>query len=86
MWLPVMRIKNDGEVTFDFETIEGHKEEFVFQVAEVNKALGSVAYVVDKAYRVVRDKSMETGEDMSHMVHKPTKKTYRFRRDRNVWI
>ena len=80
------RIPNEGEISFDFETIEGHKETFIFQVAEVNKALGSVAYVVDRAFRVVYDKNMETGEDMSYMVHKPTKKTFRFRRTRNVWV
>ena len=48
--------------------------------------MGSVAYVVDRAFRVVYDKNMETGEDMSYMVHKPTKKTFRFRRERNVPI
>ena len=58
----------------------------MFQIANVNKALGSVAYTVDRAYRVVFDKNMETGEDMSYMTHKATKKTYRFRRERNVWI
>ena len=80
------RIKNEGEIDFDFESIEGHKEVFVFQIADVNKALGSVAYVVDKAFRVVYDKNMDTGEDMSYMIHKPSKKTFRFRRERNVWI
>ena len=80
------RIKNEGEIDFDFESIEGHKETFVFQIADVNKALGSVAYVVDKAFRVVYDKNMDTGEDLSYMIHKPSKKTFRFRRERNVWI
>ena len=47
------RIPNKGEITFDFESLEGHKESFVFQIAAVNKALGSVAYVVDQAFRVV---------------------------------
>ena len=80
------RIPNEGEIDFEFETAEGHTETFVFQVAEVNKALGSVAYVVDRAFRVVYDKNMTTGEDMSYMVHKPSGKTFRLRRDRNVWI
>ena len=31
------RIKNEGEITFDFESLEGHKESFVFQIAAVNK-------------------------------------------------
>ena len=80
------RIPNEGEVTFDFTSVEGHKEAFVFQIAEVNKALGSVAYVVDRNFRVVFDKHMKTGEDVSYMVHKPTRKSFRFRRERNVWI
>ena len=82
----IERITNQGEIDFDFESVEGHKETFVFQIADVNKALGSVAYVVDTAFRVVYDKNMETGEDMSYMVHKPSKKPFRFRRERNVWI
>ena len=57
----------------DFQSVEGHISN-----------IGSVAYSVDRAYRVVFDKNMETGEDMSYMTHKPTKKTYRFRRERNV--
>ena len=76
----VERIANQGEIDFDFESVEGHKETFVFQIADVNKALGSVAYVVDTAFRVVYDKNMETGEDMSYMIHKPSKKSFRFRR------
>jgi hypothetical protein len=80
------RIKNEGEVTFDFESLEGHAESFVFQIAEVNKALGSGAYMVDHGFRVVYDKDMETGEDLSYMIHKLTKKVFRFRRERNVWI
>ena len=39
------RIKNEGEITFDFESLEGHKETLVFQIAAVNKALGSGAYI-----------------------------------------
>ena len=35
---------------------------------------------------MVYDKNMETGEDLSYMVHKPTKQAYRFRREKNVWI
>ena len=58
----------------------------IFQIAEVNKHLGSVAYFVDRDFRVVYDKNMVTGEDRSYMIHKQTKTTYRFRRERNIWI
>ena len=57
-----------------------------FQIAEVNKALGSISYLVDHGYRVVFDRDPISGRDMSCMVHKESKRTSRFRRDRNVWI
>lgn len=57
-----------------------------FQIAEVHKPLGAAEYFVDSAYRVVYDKNMATGEDMSYMIHKPGKKVYKFRRERNIWI
>ena len=80
------RIKNEGEITFDFESLEGHKESFVFQITCVNKALGSGAYMVDHGFRVVYDKDMQADEGLSNMIHKPTKRTFRFRREKNVWI
>jgi hypothetical protein len=80
------RIKNEGEITFDFESVEGHKESLGFQIAAVNKALGSGAYMVDHAFRVVYDKDMETNKDLSYMIHKPIKWAFRFRREKNVWI
>jgi hypothetical protein len=80
------RIRNEGEITFDFESLEGHQESFVFQIAEVNKALGAGAYMVDHGFRVVYDKDMDTDEDLSYMIHKASKRAFRFRRERNVWI
>ena len=80
------RIKNEGEITFDFESLEAHKEAFVSQMAAVNKALGSGAYMVHHGLRVVYDKDMETNEDLSYMIHKATKRAFRFRKDKNVWI
>ena len=79
-------INNEGEVDFPFESVEGHRQSMIFQIAEVNKPLGSVAYFVDRDFRVVYDKNMATGEDRSYMIHKPTRTGYRFRRERNVWI
>lgn len=80
------RISNEGEVDFLFEIIEGHKQSIIFQIVEVNKPLGSVAYFVDRNYRVVYDKNMTTGKDLSYMIFKLTRTTYRFRRERNIWI
>ena len=80
------KIPNEGEVDFGFELQEGHRVSLVFQIAEGNKPLGSVTYVVDKGFRVVYDKNMRTGEDMSYTTHKAIGKTFRFRSGRNVWI
>ena len=80
------RIPNEGEYDFAFSTSEGAPETMTFQIAEVNKALGSISYLVDHGYRVVFDRDPISGRDMSCMVHKESKRTSRFRRDRNVWI
>ena len=40
------RIPNEGEFDFEFSTQEGHEESMIFQIAEVNKALGAVSYLV----------------------------------------
>ena len=42
--------------------------------------------MVDYAFRVVYDKDMETNEDLSYMIHKPIKRAFGFRREKNVWI
>ena len=56
------------------------------QIAEVNKALGSVSYMVDRGFKVVFDKDPDTGVDLSMMVHKETGQATRFRRDKTVWV
>ena len=80
------RIPNEGEVDFMFTTTEGHDEELCMQIAEVNKALGSISYLVDRGYRVVFDKCMRTGKDLSLMIKKDTCRAAKFRRERNIWV
>ena len=80
------RIPNEGEVDFEFYTSEGHMEMLCMQIAEVNKTLGSVSYLVDRGYKIVFDKCERTGRDLSSMVHKKTGVATRFRRERNVWV
>ena len=80
------RIPNEGEIDFSFTTQEGNGENFVVQIAEVNKFLGSISYLVDQGFRVTFDKDAATGRDLSMMVHKLSGRTSRFRRDRNIWI
>ena len=80
------RIPNEGEFDFSFVTQEGHNETMVFQVAEVNNALGAVSYLVDNGYQVIFDKDLATGRDLSYMRHKASGRTTRYRRDRNIWV
>ena len=79
-------IKNEGEYDFNFTTVEGHDEVVVMQIAEVNKALGSVAYFVDHGYMVIFDKDAKTGKDLSRMIHKASGRISKFRREKNIWI
>ena len=80
------RIPNEGEVDFKFWTLEGEYENWLFQIAEVNKALGAIADRVDNNYRVVFDKNMETGHDSSYILNKRTKKIMKSSRIGNVWV
>ena len=80
-WIP-----NEGEVDFKFLTPDGNRERMVFQIAGVNNALGSVSYLVDKGYCVAFHKNLVTGTDFSFIVHKPSGRTTRFRRDRNIGV
>ena len=80
------RIPNEGEVEFEFETLEGELENWLFQIAEVNKALGAIADRVDNNYRVVFDKNMETGHDASYVLNKRTNKILKSSRVGNVWV
>ena len=79
------RIPNEGEVDFPFQTKEGKRHSWVFQVAEVNKVLAAVSALVDAGHRVVFDKDEETGTDLSFITNKKTGDSIRMIRDRNVW-
>ena len=57
------RIKNEGECDFHFETKEGHKESYTFQIAEVNEALMAVSYLVDTGHQAIFDQDEATGVD-----------------------
>ena len=54
----------------------------MFQIAEVNKAVGAVPQLVDRGFKVIFDKNMKTGQDMSLMLNKETNVAPRFRRER----
>ena len=77
-------IYNEGEYDFTFQTKEGHEEVVTMQIAQVNKALGSVAYFVDRGCQVIFDQDEITKEDLSRMVHKASGRVSTFRRERNI--
>ena len=79
-------IRNEGEYDFKFTTSEGHDEMVTMQIAQVNKALGSIAYFVDRGYQVIFDQDEDTKQDLSMMVHKKSSRKSKFRRERNIWI
>ena len=76
------RIPNEGEYDFAFSTSEGTPDTMTFQIDEVDKALGSISYLVDHGYRVVFDRDPISGRDVSCMTHKESQKTFSFRRDK----
>ena len=80
------KIPNEGETDFKFQTSEGSKESWTFQIAEVNKALGAVSDRVDNDFRVVFDKDSRTGRDASYMLDKKSKKAIKMTRLGNVWV
>jgi hypothetical protein len=80
------RIKNEGEVNFKFNTSSGDSKSMCFQVAEVNKALAAVSALVDSNHRVVFDRDMKTGADISFIIDKKTNLSTKMRRERNVWV
>ena len=69
-----------------FDTEDGKKLDWTFQIADVNKVLASVSYLVDNNHRVVFDQDEDTGEDISFITDKTSGDVIKMRRDRNVWI
>ena len=80
------RIPNEGECDFHVTTKDGTPEHYVFQIADVNKALCAVSYLVDHGHQVVFDQDPITGIDTSRIVHKRSGKTIPLKRERNVWM
>ena len=79
------RIPDAGECDFHLSTSDGQDENYTFQIAEVNKALCAVSYLVDQGNQVIFDQDEKTGVDTSRIVNKKTGKIIQLVRDRNVW-
>ena len=80
------RIPNEGEADLKFITSNGQNLSWVFQVAEVNKVLASVSYLVDTGHRVTFETDSQTGADVSSIIDEKTGKEVAMRRDNNVWV
>ena len=78
------RIKNEGETDLQFDIEDGKKPNCTSQIAEVNKVLASMSYLVDHNRRVVFDQDEDTGEDISFITNKTDGETIKMRRERNV--
>ena len=76
------RIRNEGETDLYCDTEDGKKLNWTFKVAEVNKALASVSYLVDNNHRVVFDQDEESGEDTSFITDKSSGDVIKMRRDK----
>lgn len=79
------RIPNEGECDFRFQTKDGQKENYTFQIAEVNQALCAVSYLVDQSNQVIFDRDKATGLDISRIITKTTGRIINMTRERNVW-
>ena len=78
------KIPNQGEFTLNFWTKEGIKAGLKFQLAAINKTLCSVSHMTDNDYCVVFSK--HEGRDVSYVMHKPTEKVVRLRREKGIYI
>ena len=65
-------------------TKDGQKENYTFQIAEVNKALCAVSYLVDRHIQVILDQDEKTGLDISRIINKKMGKIMQMTRERNV--
>ena len=78
------KIPNKGEFNLKFWTKEGDSTSLVFQLADINKPLMSVSHATDNDYCVVFNQ--HNGVDVSYILHKPTDKVMRLRRERGIFI
>ena len=73
-------------VTSSSRPLRGHDEVWIFQIAEVNKALAAVSNRVDNGNRVVFDRDDTSGQDTSYILNKKSGRVIKLRREKNVWV
>ena len=63
-----------------------HKDSMTFQVADVNKPMMSISDRFNNRCRVFFARDDVTGEDLTQVFHKKTKKRMRLRQVGKVWV
>ena len=80
------RVYNEGQKRVTVSTQDGRNERaMTFQIADVDKALGSVRQIVKKNNRVVFDQNA-AGEDVSYIQNKQTYETMPLRVENGVYV
>ncbi len=80
------KVYNEGQKELVISSLDGEQcREMTFQVAGVNKALGSVNQMVRKGNRVVFDED-EHGRDISYIMHKATQQKMHLRAENGVYV
>ena len=78
------KLNNLGEFLFKFVTPDGSEASIMFQLADINKPLASVAHLTDLGYCVVFNR--HNGRDVSYLLHKATNQYLKMRRERGVFV
>ena len=74
------KVADKGYGVFVFQLEDGSFTKTTFRVGDITRPLQCAKDVCNQDYKVVLD------NDGSFMQHKKSKRTARFRRERNVWI
>ena len=78
------KLHNLGEFMLKFITSDGTSASIMFQVANINKPLASVAHLTDLGYCVVFNR--HNGKDVSYLLHKETNQFLKMKREKGVFV
>ena len=78
------KLHNLGEFMLKLITSDGTSASIMFQVANINKPLASVAHLTDLGYCVVFNR--HNGKDVSYLLHKETNQFLKMKREKGVFV
>ena len=80
------RVYNEGKKEVTISSVDGGKvRDMTFQVANVQKALGSVSQMVRRGNRVVFDRD-DNGKDLAYIENKRSKERMYMRQEKGVYV